>query len=352
MFGHPEPMLTAPTFAQRSPNGAFFYRDLVTRGETRSQFATLDGDGATVRLYPNGRIVLVPQGRSEREIAFGGLAFVELSPDRRAILMAGENGDGRVYSLTEMAVLPLATGRFADFERSQPRGPVFSPDGRYVAAMRNVDSEVLVVDVVNGRSFELSTFEESDEMFAGVRARNGVDRILFAEGRIFASTIGGEVIHVWNAANPNRREELQVATNRELMQRIRESGLELLGDRELGRSSPDGRFNLQAVPRGEVSLQSRGSGRTLATFEPIRSSPLRASAFSADGRRLATLSAQGDIAVWDLSSLNQSFDQGAAWVCARLLTQPELRYFSAAEITSDPLLRERGVDARFDLCAQ
>ncbi|HYD71935.1 MAG TPA: WD40 repeat domain-containing protein [Candidatus Binatia bacterium] len=351
MHGLPEPMLNGPSFAQRSAHAARFYRDLVTRGETRTEAAVLTGQGATVRLLPNGRIVVTAQDGREREIVFGGLNSAELSPDRRAIFMAGANGDARIYNLNQIAVSPIAIGRFADYERSQPRGPVFSPDGRYVVAMRSVDSEVLVIDTETKRSFVLSTYEASDEMFAGVRALNGVDRVLFSQGRIFASTTGGRIIHAWTPANPSQREELSVAANAELVQRIGQYGLELSSLREHEPSSPNGRFIIRTGTAGEVLLQSRESGFTMARFEPIQNSPLRAAVFSADGTRLAVLSAQGDIAVWDLSSLDQTFDEGAAWVCQNLLTRAGLRHFSDSDIARDPLLGERGVDARLDLCA-
>lgn len=350
MHGRPEPMLDGPSFAQSSPYSARFYRDLVTRGETRRTTAALNGEGATIRLHPSGRIVVAaPDGR-EREIVFGGLTFAELSPDRRTILMAGANGDARIYDLRQINASPIASGRFSNFERSEPRGPVFSPDGRYVVAMRNVDSEALVVDVESNRSFELTIFDEGEEMFASIRAQNSIDRILFSDGRLFASTLGGRIIQAWNLANPSEREELPVEANAELMQQIRERGLELPSRQELETTSPEGRFNLTAGVGGDVLLQSRESGFAMARFEPIQTSPYRSAIFSADGRRMALLSAQGDIAVWDMSSFDQAFDEGAAWVCQNLLTQPQLRRFSESEIANDPLLRERGVDARLDLC--
>jgi hypothetical protein len=67
---------------------------------------------------------------------------------------------------------------------------------------------------------------------------------------------------------------------------------------------------------------------------------------------VATLSSSGEIAVWDLSVFAQPFEEGAAWVCANLLSRSELQRFSNLEIADDPLLKERGVDSQLGLCAR
>jgi WD40 repeat protein len=351
MMGRPEPMLSGPSFERRSPSAALNYPDFITRGETRSDFTTLTGDGYAVRLYPSGRTIVTFEDGGEREIATGTTG-ASLSPDRSAVLLVSVDGQARVYDLRKELGSPLARGRFSDLERSQPRGPAFFADGRYVAAMRNVDSEVLIIDTETGRSLELSTFDDGDEMFAGVRARNSVDRMLFHDGRIYATSFSRDIIHVWDPEKPDRRVEMKASENEQLQQQISKDGIELPSERGFQSSSPGERFRLEEVGGGGVLLRSTASGFALAKIEPIQNSPWRAAAFSADARRVATLSSSGEIAVWDLSVFAQPFEEGAAWVCANLLSRSELQRFSNLEIADDPLLKERGVDSQLGLCAR
>ena len=351
MMGLPEPMLAGPSFLKRSPGEAWLYTDYVTRGETRDDFATLMGDGRAVRLDPNGRVTVATEGRGHREIATGVNAAI-MSPDRRAILLASANGSARLFDLEQISTSPLATGKFSSYERSSPRGPAFSPDGRFVLAMRNIDSEVLVIDTQSGDTFVLQTFDEGDEMFAGIRAGNAVDRVLFEGGRIYASTFQKEIIHVWDLSSPSIRDEIKTEGNEQLMDRLQQKGLQLLSDQVIQAQSPDDRFTVERIDGGGLSLRSRQSGFSLAVFEPSGNSPLRTAAFSANSQRLATLSMAGVLEVWDLSTFGESFKESADWACTNVLAQSELYSFSDLEIAGDPLLRERGVNNELDLCAE
>jgi WD40 repeat protein len=353
MFGFAEPTLTSGFFAPQSRQAAHFYADYETRGETRATMTELHAPAARLQLYPDGRIILAPRTGVPREIVMPGLSSAAFSSDGGLFLLAAADGAARVYDVGQALIAPIVTGRFADFTRSHPRGPAFSGDGNYLVAMRNVDSDVLLLDIANAQSHVLPTFNfERDEMFAGVRARNGVDRLLFREGALYASTFGGDRIHAWPLASPGERREIQAApATRELFDAVQQEGLQLIADTPTDAASPDGRLTLGIRQDGAVSLRSRESGFELAAFRSTGESPVVVARFSPDGRRLATMSANGEVAVWDLSGFSASFEDLAAWTCQRLLTNDVAREFSEEEIAQDPLLRELAPITAQDLCA-
>jgi WD40 repeat protein len=348
LMGKPMELLSGPAFVAPSSGTARFIEAFVTAGETREDSAVLEGGTASLTLAPGPRATLTALGGRVIAIPFAPVT-ADVSPDGEAVLLTGAEGEARLYALSGAGPQPLAAGRFEDSERSTPRGPVVSPDGRYAAAMRNVDSELLVLDSHARRAVTLFAFDRDDDLSSSQRRARTISKVLFEGDLISASTRSSGVL-VWDLAAQGVRTEIARGRDTDLEDRIAKNGIEILPVEDRPTASPDGAFSVDLGADGAAILRVADSGLAVAAFGAAGDAPLRAIAFSPDSRALATLSTDGALALWDLSVFRQGFDEAAAWACTRLLVTGASRHFSEAEIAADPLLRERGVTPERTLC--
>jgi WD40 repeat protein len=183
-------------------------------------------------------------------------------------MLASLSGDGAVK------VWDVETGRASPvaprIDNSNPF--VLSPDGRLLATVTGNDKNIVKLwDVASGRELHALSGD------AGV-----IGAVVFSpDGRLLASAGQGSGVTIWD-----------VSTGRDVNKFAAEAG-------ELA-FSPDGRMLASSVDDGLV-IWDVASGRSLRTL-PAHLGEVRALAFSADGRLLASAGSERAIKLWDVTA--------------------------------------------------
>jgi WD40 repeat protein len=206
-----------------------------------------------------------------------------LSPARRWLAVAPPDKGIHLMDLTAGREVPIASTRPS---ATYTTGYAFSPDSKYLVTPSNED-RLLVWEARTGRL-----------------VRQGTE-----DGRSVC----------WIAVTPDGKQVLTLSYDRQWAAKVRLDEWDFatckrLRQCELGISpgrvalSPDGKFLIcgenndsryRMHPSGDLVLIDRATGKQVRHFDDGKPSAAQALACSADGSKLATISGQGTIRVWD-----------------------------------------------------
>ncbi|HUU21756.1 MAG TPA: WD40 repeat domain-containing protein, partial [Phycisphaerae bacterium] len=253
------------------------------------QLACAAVDGA-VRLYA------VASGKpgGNYETGTGGFHALAFDPEGKVLLVVGSNG--------QVGSIALHHGGKPEFRKLDGQCPSliaasFSPDGEYVVTVERttppgklrISSTLDIGEGLAIRLYRLDTgqcvFSVPERLVEGVSIAPMLDLLPyhgFGRYRVVELCSGGEVIRSGEAgARPNS-----------LRSRITVTPV----------FSPDGRVFAVGDVNGTVSVCDAATGEGLARLTGHHG-PIQSIAFSADGNRLATASADTTALVWDLRKL-------------------------------------------------
>jgi WD40 repeat protein len=260
----------------------------------------------------------------------GGIFAVTFSPDGKTLTAVSRAGHVRTWTVatgkeTRRFTLPFNPGNRETAERL-----AISPNQRWLAVAPPGKS-IRLVDVNAGREVSVSSIQPRITYTSGCAfspdskhfvTPSSDDRLLIWEARtgklVRQGSEDARSVY-WMAFTPDGRQILTLSYDRKWVARLRLDEWDFatckrLRQRELGISpglvalSPDGRFLICAEGNdsryrmhrtGDLVLIDRFTGKQVRHFDDGKASAAQALACSADGRKLATISNQGTIRVWD-----------------------------------------------------
>jgi WD40 repeat protein len=293
------------------------------------RIASGSSDG-TVALW-DGTAGHPPRMLSEPLRGVKALAF---SPDGKMLAAAFGVGQVNLWTLDSAQAPQTFAATETDHQDIEGARVVFSPDGRFLALSGTLASAVTV--------WELGRGQRVARLVGG---SHGVHAMEFSHGgKRFAATGGDAVVRLWSteswavvaaqtggfgplAFSPDDRLLATGGHDRAVLWEVEEPATltRLTAHAEpAGRIqfSPDGAYLASASPDRDVAVWEASTGREIGRFQPprepsadlepvLRGRDLRVSAFSPDGRTLATGGRQGerfgeggrrgDLVIWEFA---------------------------------------------------
>jgi WD40 repeat protein len=234
---------------------------------------------ATGKQTRSLQLALTPSSK----VAAAGLA---LSPDVRWLAVAPS---GKAIRLVD-----LNAGR--ELLDTSPRpgntytfGYAFSPDSKYLVTPSKED-HLLVWEARTGKLVRRGT-EDARSVYWMAFSPDGKQVLTLSYDRKWASTLR---LDEWSFATCKRLRQLELGITPGRVALSPDGKLLICGENN------DSRYRMQ--PTGDLVLIDRATGKQVRHLDDGQASAAQALARSADGSKLATISSQGAIRVWDAAT--------------------------------------------------
>jgi WD40 repeat protein len=237
---------------------------------SNTDWVAFSPDGHMVATWGAGHVVILwdpPSGNQIRVLGddAASLGASTFSPDGRQLVTDAFGNDGGLQLWDAASGTKLR--RFPGYV-----DPVFSPDGKFLAAW-NKSKSISLLDVASGN--EVRTFP-------GYKAFLVPDVVFSPDGRLLASTNENAVVTVWDLASGNEVRRINDAAT------VR--GIAFSTDsRQLASGSEDHTIKLWDVASGNKVRTLTGHSDAVNCVQ-----------FSPDGRMLASGGADGKVFLWPL----------------------------------------------------
>ena len=230
-------------------------------------------DSGRVRVWD------ISMGNTLADLQGGGEPAI--SPDGSLLVYLDPEGPLQTWD--------IANGQpVASLKSYYPRSPVFSPDGKWVAAIQSFWRYADSVRVWNARTGEI------------VNALGGPDNDITdlsfsADGRFLVGAAGGSA-WIWDLHPGAEPEEIQLYE------------VEINGNLNLythtvtaATLSPDHQAVIIGTSENDIWIYDRKTRQPIFQLK-AHSSPIRYVSFSPDGKMLASVDEDGAVAIWDMAS--------------------------------------------------
>jgi WD40 repeat protein len=284
------------------------------------------GDEQLVRVWE------VATGKEIRRIPWTGRAVfaVAFSPDGRTVVGVSRDGQFRSWAVGTGKEGRTFSLPFSPGERDTANRLALSADLRWLA-VAPLDKRIRLVDLNTGREM-LQTASQPGRPFSTGYAFTPDSKHLVApssDGRLLVwEARTGKLVQqgsedarsvIWLFVTPNGKQILTLSYDRKWADKVRLDEWEFstckrLSQRELtirpGRVilSPDGRYlacgeindsRYRAHKTGDLVVIDRTTGQEVRHFDDGKPSAPQALAYTPDGRKLATISREGIVRIWD-----------------------------------------------------
>ncbi len=183
---------------------------------------------------------------------------------------------------------------------------VFSPDGTTLAITferdyKNMHSD----DPKRSHQIELWNVPDATKQHTFIGHTNDVTNAIFSpDGKTLATGSKDKTVHLWDVTTGQQKHIL------------RDRSWILIGERLLGAEhikifsfSPDGKIIAHGIHRGPIYLWDTETGEQKKILKG-HTKWVKDISFSADGRTLTSMSADGTVLVWDIASILSPTDEG------------------------------------------
>ncbi len=296
-------------------------------------------DGSYLATASGDRTARVWEATSGEEVVRltheGIVNTVMFSPDGRYLATGSNDGTAQIWdTVSHEVVAHIALGEVVDDQEKQAvKAVAFSPDGRYLAigGKKDVLDGIVVIWEINSRSeVKRIKFKGVDGLSATHQA--AVNALAFSPDSASLATANED----WMA------HLCEVATGRQLQRFTHEGWYLDINAVYAVAFSPDGRYLATASGDGTAGIWETHSGRQIACLTGGKShfvclnhnGPVYAVAASPDGRHLATGSQDGTARLW--KSMNDQKRGEKTTVKSQLeASLPHRAYVSAVAFSAD-----------------